>query len=268
MGYHDLVLDRQVRDWVLVPLTLVVVLMMLLRQYVAKWLSSGQSDAKVDLKQVREKAALARAGLLKAASGHLSELGFRQRKAFFIAKETGVFCQKSEAPAPHEQLFNNPDFMMNMMKQNISGLAPQLAMGAFVNFFFSGFILGKIPFPLSPTFRMMLQRGIDLPALDVTYFTSLSYYILLLFGLRGVMMMFFREEAIDDTQLYRQQMGMGMGQMPMETQKLFDAEKQALELVEYKSQLADVEHYAAELLRTKLNTRSRKRNVSVKDKSL
>lgn len=34
---------------------------------------------------------------------------------------------------------------------------PQIAMGAFVNYFFSGFIMGKIPFPLSPSFRLMLQ---------------------------------------------------------------------------------------------------------------
>jgi hypothetical protein len=61
-----------------------------------------------------------------------------------------------------------------------------------VNFFFSGFILGRIPFALSPKFRIMLQRGIDLPALDPSYFTSLSYYLLLLFGLRGVLTLLFR----------------------------------------------------------------------------
>ncbi len=44
--------------------------------------------------------------------------------------------------------------------------------------------MGKIPFPLSPRFKPMLQRGIDLVGLDVSYFTSLSYYILLLFGLQ------------------------------------------------------------------------------------
>jgi hypothetical protein len=65
-------------------------------------------------------------------------------------------------------------------------------MGMVVNFFFSGFVIGKVPFPLSPRFRLMLQRGIDLATLDVRYFTSLSYYILLLFGLRGVFMLVFR----------------------------------------------------------------------------
>lgn len=38
----------------------------------------------------------------------------------------------------------------------------------------------------------VLQRGIDLTSLDVSYFTSLSYYILLLFGARGVFSLVFR----------------------------------------------------------------------------
>ena len=33
----------------------------------------------------------------------------------------------------------------------------QIAMGMFVNYFFAGFILGKVPFQLSPSFRPMLQ---------------------------------------------------------------------------------------------------------------
>ncbi len=81
------------------------------------------------------------------------------------------------------------------------------------------------------------QRGVDLPSLDVTYFTSLSYYILLLFGLRGVFMLSFRENTIDETQMYRQQMGMGGGGNPMaamtsaDPTKALEAERAALEMV-------------------------------------
>ena len=32
-------------------------------------------------------------------------------------------------------------------------------MGTFVSYFFSGFIMGRVPFPLSPSFRVMLQVG-------------------------------------------------------------------------------------------------------------
>jgi hypothetical protein len=71
-------------------------------------------------------------------------------------------------------------------------------MGMVVNFFFTGFVLGKIPFPLSPRFKLMLQRGLDLVSLDVSYFTSLSFYILLLFGLRGVFSLIFRYDVLAD----------------------------------------------------------------------
>ena len=53
----------------------------------------------------------------------------------------------------------NPDAVTGMLKQSLGGIVPQVAMGAFVSFFFSGFILGKVPFPLSPSFRLMLQAS-------------------------------------------------------------------------------------------------------------
>lgn len=76
-----------------------------------------------------------------------------------------------------------------------------------------------------------MQRGIDLPSLDVAYFTSLSYYMLLLFGLRGVMSLMFKEETIDETQIQKQQMTMGMGQMGQDPQKAFEQERAALDAV-------------------------------------
>lgn len=93
-------------------------------------------------------------------------------------------------------------------------------------------------FCLSAKLFCNAQRGVDLPTLDVTYFTSLSYYILLLFGLRGVFMLFFRENTIDETQMYRQQMGMGAGANPMaamagggDPTKALEAERTALDMV-------------------------------------
>lgn len=58
---------------------------------------------------------------------------------------------------------------------------PQLAMGAIVSFFFSGFVMGKVPFSLSPRFRPMLQRGVDLASLDVSYFTGGWMYIICMY---------------------------------------------------------------------------------------
>lgn len=55
-------------------------------------------------------------------------------------------------------------------------------MYGFVNTFFMGFVMGKVPFPLTQKFRGMLQGGFDIPYLDVTYISSLSYFFLLIFG--------------------------------------------------------------------------------------
>ena len=129
----------------------------------------------------------------------------------------------------------NPDAVTGMLKQSLGGIVPQIAMGAFVSFFFSGFILGRVPFPLSPSFRLMLQRGVELPSLDVTYFTSLSFYILLLFGLRGAFMLAFREGGvIDEAAMQRAMMGGGglggggANAAPPDPAKAFEAEQAAV----------------------------------------
>ncbi|KAK9848338.1 hypothetical protein WJX84_003801 [Apatococcus fuscideae] len=238
---QDLVLDRAVRDWVLVPLTLTIALIMVLRQYATQMgQGPGKLKTKTDPKEIREKQAIARSQLLRTNCGFVPEAAFRQRAAYFSTKDTGVFRQASVAKSAQEQMLTNPEMMTDMLKKNLGGIVPQMGMGMFVNYFFSGFILGKIPFPLSPSFRLMLQRGLDLPSLDVTYFTSLSYYILLLFGLRGVFTLWFREETIDETQMYRQQMGMAGAGMPgMDNKKMFEGECSALEMMEYKWRLED-----------------------------
>lgn len=45
--------------------------------------------------------------------------------------------------------------------------------------------------PSCDALHMPVHRGMGLPSLDVTYFTSLSCYILLLFWLRGVLLLVF-----------------------------------------------------------------------------
>ena len=119
-----------------------------------------------------------------------------------------MFHQKSEKLTPQQQMLSDPSAMSNMMKNNLGAMVPQMLTMAWVNFFFSGFIVARVPFPLTQRFRGMLQRGVDLPSLDVAYVSSLSWYFLNLFGLRGVLALALGEATVDDTALMQQQMAM------------------------------------------------------------
>lgn len=144
----------------------------------------------------------------------LTPAGFRSRISYLTDPSAGVLHMKTEKKDVAEMFMQNPDAMGNMMKQQLGSLGPQLALGAFVNSFFKGFVLGKLPFALSPKFRGMLQSGIDLPSLDVSYLSSLSYYMLLLFGSRGILTLFFKD-VVNDAAIAQQLQGQGMMMNPM-----------------------------------------------------
>jgi len=47
---------------------------------------------------------------------------------------------------------------------------------SWITYFFSGFIVVKLPFPLTVRFKAMLQRGIETNDMDVSWVSSLSWY--------------------------------------------------------------------------------------------
>merc|ERR1711939_104168 len=145
---------------------------------------------------------------------------------------------KAKNPMDAMAQMQDPNMMQNMMKQNMVMIIPQVAMMGWVSYFFAGFLVGKIPFPLTERFKLMLQRGIELSSLDVEYVSSLSLYFLMFFGLRGVFQLILgQNDDTDDAKVMQQQMqGGGMQQQDMS--KIFETEKNQLELISWEDGLA------------------------------
>jgi hypothetical protein len=78
------------------------------------------------------------------------------------------------------------DGMVSGMKTQMVMMVPQMVIMGWINFFFQGFVLIKLPFPLTLGFKSMLQRGIETPDMDVRWVSSLSWYFLNFFGLNGL----------------------------------------------------------------------------------
>jgi len=245
---EELILDTKIRDWVFIPLVVIMFILAILRHNLTKlW----QVTKKGNLKSIMEAQILQRSRRLRINANKIPLSAFKMRKNFFNNSENGIFKER-EVPGAQPNLnqimmsnpMMDPNNMVEMMKGNTMMIVPQLFIMAGVNYFFSGFVLVKLPFPLTLAFKGMLQRGIELSALDVTYVSSLSWYFLILFGIRGLTSIFLGEANLsDDTQLMQQQMQMGMGGMGGNTEihKIYTAEKENLELVKHNWELEEVE---------------------------
>jgi len=229
-------------------------LLCLLLQYCGIILPNcGKQQKKNDIKSVQEAHFLLRSRRLRANANKLQLSSFKIRKAFFNNNETGIFRDRQQPQQPNlnQMMMSNPmmdpNNMVDMMKGNTMMIVPQLFIMAGVNYFFSGFVLVKLPFPLTVAFKGMLQRGVEVTTLDMSYVSSLSWYFLILFGLRGLTSIFLGEtNLVDDAALMQQQMTMGMGAGgPQEIYKVYQSEKENLELVRHEW---DVENVEARLL--------------------
>ncbi|KAL2913448.1 hypothetical protein HK105_207060 [Polyrhizophydium stewartii] len=233
---QEIYLDPAIRNWVLLPIMLVMVLVGLLRHHATQLL---QSTPKANIKQLRENASLMRARMLRSPNAfELPHSSFESRKAFFTkAFEKGVYLKtpvvdnNGQPPNP----MSDPgamEPMMDMLKKNMAMIVPQTLIMSWVTFFFTGFVLIRLPFPLTLRFKAMLQRDIQTADLDVTWVSALSWYFLNLFGLRSIFTLILGNADSADGMQDMQQMQMGAPQLqpPAEVAKTFQSEKEFLEL--------------------------------------
>ena len=97
-------------------------------------------------------------------------------------------------------------------------MGTQIGLGLFTQSFTSGFISLQLPFSLTERFKSMTQAGIGVGnALDTTYVSSTSWYMMSAFGIPRLLQLFSTSSSNnsnDETRAMQMQMGMmmpGMG---------------------------------------------------------
>ncbi|OCK96943.1 uncharacterized protein K441DRAFT_704135 [Cenococcum geophilum 1.58] len=233
--------------WILLPITVVMILTGILRHYAMILLQSAPK--KQTLPQIRQQRSLMRGINLRTNANVLSPSSFQTRKAYMVsAYQEGKFLADPEARGkPRPNPMSDPammEGMMGMMKGNVAMMVPQTLIMGWINAFFSGFVIMKLPFPLTPQFKSMLQSGVGTRDLDVRWVSSLSWYFLTLFGLQPVynFILGSNNSASQVTQQMAQ-MNPGAGMMGPEQDpdKLFLNEAENLEVIEHQWILEGVE---------------------------
>lgn len=121
----------------------------------------------------------------------LSAPSFRVRREYLTgAYESGAFLKdpdrRGQPPANPMTDPSAMDGMMGMMKNNMAMMIPNTLIMSWINAFFSGFVIIKLPFPITIKFKSMLQAGVMTKEMDPRWMSSISWYFLCIFGLQSV----------------------------------------------------------------------------------
>ena len=179
----ELRLDPSIRFWVFIPIVAITFLVGIVRHYVSVLWSS---EKQVDLSKVKDSQILLRSRALRENAKYLPKSSFLMRRHYFNNEESGILKQHLNRTSASPNPMTDPSMMTDMFKGNLTNVIPMMVIGTAINFYLSGFVTTKVPFPLTLRFKPMLQRGIELTSLDASWVSSASWYFLNVFGLRSI----------------------------------------------------------------------------------
>lgn len=244
-----ILLDSNIRDFVLIPIFVVVVLTSMMRTNI---MAIFKSEPAVDIKEVKQNNMLARCKTLRANAGYISEKSFSSRKAYFVKPDKGVLVKNPpKQKDPMEALQNGPDPMnaMGMMKSQMVFMVSQGLLWQWISHLFSGFLVAKTPFQLTFQFKGMLQRGVDVQSLEPGYVSAVCFYIFVMMSshnLIGLVNSLTSKTDVETEDPMMAMMGTMGGASPMpgggpDMSKLYKAEQEGLEVISHEFVLDNVE---------------------------
>jgi len=250
---EGILLDSKIRDYVLLPIFLVVVMSSWLRQNL---MAMFKNEPKVDLKEVKTNNMLTRCRFLKTHHQFIAEKRYAPRKAYFVKKDVGVLVKNVPKPKDPMEMFSgggggaDPMAAMGMMKNQMVFMVLQGLTGYWVSHLFSGFVVAKTPFPLGFQFKGMLQRGVDVQSLDPGYVSALCWYMFVMMcshTLSGLFQALFSKgdvDASDDPMMAMMGTMGGGGMMPgggPDMSKVYKQEQESLEMISHEFLLSNIE---------------------------
>ena len=96
--------------------------------------------------------------------------------SYFVDEDKGVLSIGKKKPSQQKNMMTDPMQAQEMMKGQFLNMVPNMVIGYLINMLFSGFLIAKVPFPLTFRFKSMLQRGVELESLDPSWISSASWY--------------------------------------------------------------------------------------------
>ncbi|CAH02554.1 ER membrane complex subunit EMC3 [Kluyveromyces lactis] len=187
----ELLLDPNLKLWALIPISIVMILVGVAKQCIMVLVSpKSKTVPRVKLTEILY---IAKARALMGNSSNLSTESFKMRQEYLAqvladGKYLAIKPAKDEKTAM-ENPFTSPgmtDAMTSMALGNLVNYIPQTVIMWWVNYFFAGFVLMKLPFPLTIRFKQMLQSSVRTDDLDVRWVSSMSWYIISMGGLTPV----------------------------------------------------------------------------------
>lgn len=184
----QLLIDPLIKTHVLLPITLIMLLVHLLRAQITKWAISSDSPL-VSNAKVREDHHLNRLRIQSIGIGvgntSLCQSEFQARKLALEAQYSGDKLSSqvlNSEPDPDSMLDKLKPQMIMMLLQYI----PQPVLLWFTSTFFSGYVVVKLPFHLTSNFKEMLHNSITTPDLNVEYVTAISWFFVNLVGIESL----------------------------------------------------------------------------------
>ncbi|KAF6014893.1 hypothetical protein HII12_001311 [Brettanomyces bruxellensis] len=206
----ELLLDPYIKLWVLLPISVVMVLVGVLRTYISMTLDPSPKIE--DHKLLREQQHIRRlANYCNNDSVFRNKMEYDAKVRYFVDEYSGTkYLRKLPPKDPNEQ--PNPltdsssnDFMMQSVKSSLANWVPQSIILWWVNFFFKGYVIMRLPFAVTSNFKPMLQTSIDTTDLDASYVSSISWYFVNLLGLKSVYSLIFNDASMVNKLMTQQQ---------------------------------------------------------------